>query len=44
MRAVVDTNVLVAALRSQRGASHELLRLWRAGHWTLVLSNTILGE
>ncbi|MEW6303203.1 MAG: putative toxin-antitoxin system toxin component, PIN family [Verrucomicrobiota bacterium] len=44
MRAVMDTNVLVAALRSQRGASHELLRLLRNGQWTLVLSNTVLGE
>jgi predicted nucleic acid-binding protein len=43
MRAVMDTNVLVAALRSRRGASYELLRLWRAGHWTLVLS-TVVGE
>lgn len=44
MRAVLDTNVLVAGLRSQRGASHELLALLRAGKWTLVLSNTVLGE
>lgn len=40
----MDTNILVAGLRSQRGASNELLRLLRAGHWTLVLSNTVLGE
>jgi len=44
MRAVLDTNVLVAGLRSQRGASHELLALLRAGKWTAVLSNTVLGE
>src|SRR5436309_497816 len=44
MRAVLDTNVLVAGLRSRRGASHELLRSLRAGKWTLVLSNTVLGE
>ena len=44
MRAVLDTNVLVAGLRSQRGASHELLNLLRAGQRTLVLSNTVLGE
>lgn len=37
MRAVMDTNVLVAGLRSQRGASNELLSLLRAGQWTLVL-------
>ena len=40
----MDTNVLVAGLRSRAGASHELLRLLRAGKWTLVLSNTVLGE
>jgi predicted nucleic acid-binding protein len=44
MRAVLDTIVLVAGLRSQRGASDQLLQLLRAGHSTLVLSNTALGE
>lgn len=40
----MDTNVLVAGLRSKRGASHEVLQLLRAGRWTLLLSNTVLGE
>ena len=40
----MDTNVLVAGLRSQRGASNQLLQSLRAGQWTLVLSNTTLGE
>ena len=40
----MDTNVLVSAFRSQRGASYELLRLLREAKWTLVLSNTVLGE
>jgi putative PIN family toxin of toxin-antitoxin system len=44
MRAVMDTNVLVAALRSRSGASYELLRLLREGRWALVLSNTVLCE
>lgn len=44
MRAVMDTNILVAAFRSRSGASYELLRLLRASQWTLVLSNTVLGE
>lgn len=44
MRAVLDTNVLVAGLRSQRGASHELLRMLDRREWTLVLSNTLLTE
>src|SRR5438046_7495262 len=44
MRAVMDTNVLVSAFRSQNGASYELLRLLREAKWTLVLSNTVLSE
>jgi putative PIN family toxin of toxin-antitoxin system len=44
MRAVVDTNVVLAGLRSRRGASHELLRLLSLGRWILVLSNTLLTE
>ena len=44
LRAVLDTNVLLSALRSQHGASHELLRLLRARRWKLVLSNTVLTE
>ena len=44
MRAVADTNVLLAGLRSRRGASHELLRLLSEGRWILVLSNTLLTE
>ena len=43
-RAVMDTNVLYAALRSSTGASHEVLRRLRAGEWTLLLSNTIVTE
>jgi len=44
IRAVMDTNVLIAGLRSPNGASRELLVRLRAGRWTLVLSNTVLGE
>jgi len=44
MRAVADTNVLLAGLRSQRGASHELLRLLSQDRWILLLSNTLLTE
>jgi putative PIN family toxin of toxin-antitoxin system len=44
MRAVLDTNVLVAALRSRQGASYELLRLLRTGKWRLILSNTVMAE
>jgi len=44
IRAVMDTNILVAGLRSSSGASHEWLARLRAGGWALVLSNTVLGE
>lgn len=44
LRAALDTNVVLSALRSERGASYELLRLLRAGLWKLVLSNTALTE
>lgn len=44
MKAVMDTNVFVCALRSNRGASAEVLRQLRAGRWTLVLSNHLLHE
>ena len=43
-RAVMDTNVLYAGLRSHEGASFQLLRLLRAGQWTLLLSNTVAIE
>jgi len=43
-RAVMDTNVLYAALRSDAGASYELVRRLRAGEWTLLLSNTVATE
>jgi predicted nucleic acid-binding protein len=44
LRAVVDTNVIYAALYSSTGASSELLRLLIAGDWTLVLSHTLCAE
>ncbi len=40
----MDTNVLYAGLRSREGASFQLLRLLRAGQWTLLLSNTVATE
>ena len=43
-RAVMDTKVLYAGLRSRSGASFQVLdALWRR-EWTLVLSNTVLTE
>ncbi len=41
---VLDTSVLVAALRSRRGASFELLRLVGDTRWRLHLSTALLLE
>ena len=44
MKAVMDTNVLIAAFRSRQGASFEIFRRLRLGQWTAVLSNHLLYE
>jgi len=44
LEAVLDTNVLVAAMRSRRGASFELLRLVGDARWRLHLSTALLLE
>ena len=44
LRAVMDTNVLYAALRSSAGASFALFRRLRQGDWTAVVSNHLLFE
>ena len=44
MRFVLDTNVLIAALRSTKGASAALLRSVREGRGTLLLSTPLLLE
>ena len=38
MRVVLDSNVLVAALRSRNGASFQLLRMLRAGRFEVAIS------
>ena len=43
-RCVLDTNVLVAALRSSRGASFELLRRVPLGYFTLSVSVPLVME
>jgi putative PIN family toxin of toxin-antitoxin system len=43
-RAVLDTNVLFAGLRSRRGASFAVLDALWPGKWKLILSNTISTE
>ena len=44
LRVVLDTNVLVAALRSQTGASHILLSALRARRFIAVISNSVCLE
>ena len=44
MRVVLDTNVLVAALRSRRGASFRLLELLRAGLFEIAVSVPLILE
>ena len=41
---VFDTNILVAAFRSRRGASHELLRRLVEGELPGLVSNTLMTE
>ena len=44
IRAVIDTNVLVSAILSRRGASYRLLRTLGEGGWELQYSTTLLLE
>ena len=44
IRVVLDTNVLVAALKSSTGASHEIIRLADLGVFQPVLSVSLLTE
>lgn len=44
IRAVLDTNVLLAALRSRQGASFEIISRYRKGEFALLISNTVLSE
>ncbi|HME09583.1 MAG TPA: putative toxin-antitoxin system toxin component, PIN family [Bryobacteraceae bacterium] len=41
---ILDTNILVAALRSRRGASHELVRLIGQGEWRVNISVALALE
>jgi predicted nucleic acid-binding protein len=43
-RAVMDTNVLIAAFRLRIGASFELFQHLRRDAWTAVLSNHLIYE
>ena len=44
MRYLIDTNVLVSALRSRRGASHAVLRRVILGELTIVMHPKLLWE
>jgi putative PIN family toxin of toxin-antitoxin system len=44
IRAVIDTNVILAALLSRRGAAFEILQRLRRGEFRLALSNHLLLE
>jgi len=44
IRAVLDTNVLLSALRSRNGASFEILARYRKGEFALYLSQTVFCE
>lgn len=44
IQVVIDTNVLIAALRSRRGASFKLLSAWGDPRWEANLSNSLLAE
>ncbi len=44
IRAVLDTNVLLAALRSRNGASFEILSRFADDQFVMVIGNTVLSE
>ena len=44
MRYLIDTNVLVAALMSKRGASHQILRRVLTGEIPIVIHHKLLWE
>ncbi len=44
MRAVLDPNILVAALLSRSGAPAQIVSRWLKGEFELVVSDTLLAE
>lgn len=44
MRVVLDVNVLIAGLLSNRGAPAEIIRRWLAGEFELIVSDELLRE
>jgi putative PIN family toxin of toxin-antitoxin system len=44
IRAILDTNVILASLLSRQGASFAILQRLRGGEWLIVLSNHLVLE
>ena len=44
MRAVLDPNILIAALLSRSGAPGQIVARWPAGEFELVVSESLLAE
>lgn len=44
MRAVLDPNILIAALLSRSGAAAQIVSRWLAGEFELVVSEALLAE
>jgi putative PIN family toxin of toxin-antitoxin system len=44
VRAVLDPNVLIAALLSRDGAPAEIVRRWLSGEFELIVSSALLDE
>ena len=44
MRAVLDPNILIAALLSRDGAPAQIVSRWLGGDFELVVSESLLGE
>lgn len=44
MRAVLDANILIAALLSASGAPAQIISRWLGGEFELVVSETLLSE
>lgn len=44
LRVVVDTNVLISGLLSNRGATKEVIDRWLAGEFTLIASEQMISE
>jgi predicted nucleic acid-binding protein len=44
LKIILDTNVIIASLRSLNGASHRLVSMIGSGHFELVMSSTLVFE